>query len=221
MFFTMNKEEIIDFFKDTYYQIKSFSQNDIIAIEGDECVAIGIVLSGSIDIKRMLSNKVIQMTSFGPGHLFGEVIIFSDVNKYPATVISSSKSEILFISRENFKQFTYTHPDFLEMFLRDLSNKILTLNKSIERLSYNSIRQKISNYILDEYNKQNSHLININMTKQKLAETLGIPRPSLSRELINMKDSGIIDYYKDTIKILDLDSLFKNSIPILCRNGVF
>ena len=192
MFFTMNKEEIIDFFKDTYYQIKSFSQNDIIAIEGDECVAIGIVLSGSIDIKRMLSNKVIQMTSFGPGHLFGEVIIFSDVNKYPATVISSSKSEILFISRENFKQFTYTHPDFLEMFLRDLSNKILTLNKSIERLSYNSIRQKISNYILDEYNKQNSHLININMTKQKLAETLGIPRPSLSRELINMKDSGII-----------------------------
>ena len=192
MFFTMNKEEIIDFFKDTYYQIKSFSQNDIIAIEGDECVAIGIVLSGSIDIKRMLSNKVIQMTSFGPGHLFGEVIIFSDVNKYPATVISSSKSEILFISRENFKQFTYTHPDFLEMFLRDLSNKILTLNKSIERLSYNSIRQKISNYILDEYNKQNSHLININMTKQKLAETLGIPRPSLSRELINMKDYFII-----------------------------
>ena len=72
-----------------------------------------------------------------------------------------------------------------------------------------SIRQKISNYILDEYKKQNSHLININMTKQKLAETLGIPRPSLSRELINMKDIGIIDYYKDTIKILDLDSLFK------------
>ena len=86
---------------------------------------------------------------------------------------------------------------------------ILTLNKSIERLSYNSIRQKISNYILDEYNKQNSHLININMTKQKLAETLGIPRPSLSRELINMKDIGIIDYYKDTIKILDLDQLLK------------
>ena len=209
MFSSMTKEEILNFFKDTYYQVKSFSLNDIIALEGEECVAIGIILSGSVDVKRMLSNKIIQMTSFGPGHLFGEVIIFSDVNKYPATVISSSKSEVLFISRENFKQFTYTHPDFLEMFLRDLSNKILTLNKSIERLSYNSIRQKISNYILDEYKKQNSHLININMTKQKLAETLGIPRPSLSRELINMKDIGIRDYYKDTIKILDLDSLFK------------
>ena len=156
MFSSMTKEEILNFFKDTYYQVKSFSLNDIIALEGEECVAIGIILSGSVDVKRMLSNKIIQMTSFGPGHLFGEVIIFSDVNKYPATVISSSKSEVLFISRENFKQFTYTHPDFLEMFLRDLSNKILTLNKSIERLSYNSIRQKISNYILDEYKKQNT-----------------------------------------------------------------
>ena len=118
----MTKEEILNFFKDTYYQVKSFSLNDIIALEGEECVAIGIILSGSVDVKRMLSNKIIQMTSFGPGHLFGEVIIFSDVNKYPATVISSSKSEVLFISRENFKQFTYTHPDFLEMFLLRFSS---------------------------------------------------------------------------------------------------
>ena len=103
MFSSMTKEEILNFFKDTYYQVKIFSLNDIIALEGEECVAIGIILSGSVDVKRMLSNKIIQMTSFGPGHLFGEVIIFSDVNKYPATVISSSKSEVLFISRENFK----------------------------------------------------------------------------------------------------------------------
>ena len=95
------------------------------------------------------------------------------------------------------------------MFLKDLSNKILILNKSIERLSYNSIRQKISNYILDEYQKQGSKFINISMTKQKLAETLGVPRPSLSRELINMKELNIIDYSKDTIKILDLEALFK------------
>ena len=99
MFSSMTKEEILNFFKDTYYQVKSFSLNDIIALEGEECVAIGIILSGSVDVKRMLSNKIIQMTSFGPGHLFGEVIIFSDVNKYPATVISSSKSEV-----KRFKQ---------------------------------------------------------------------------------------------------------------------
>lgn len=209
MFYDMKPEEILNFFKDIDYTIKTFSAKEIIALEGDECKYIGIILKGTLDIKRMLSNKVVKMTSVGPGQLFGEVIVFSDVNKYPATVISSSKSEILFISKENFIKFCYTHADFLEMFLKDLSNKILILNKSIERLSYNSIRQKISNYILDEYQKQGSRFINISMTKQKLAETLGVPRPSLSRELINMKELSIIDYSKDTIKILDLEALFK------------
>ena len=209
MFYDMKPEEILNFFKDIDYTIKTFSAKEIISLEGDECKYIGIILKGTLDIKRMLSNKVVKMTSVGPGHLFGEVIVFSDVNKYPATVISSSKSEILFISKENFIKFCYTHADFLEMFLKDLSNKILILNKSIERLSYNSIRQKISNYILDEYQKQGSRFINISMTKQKLAETLGVPRPSLSRELINMKELNIIDYSKDTIKILDLEALFK------------
>ena len=209
MFYDMKPEEILNLFKDIDYTIKTFSAKEIIALEGDECKYIGIILKGTLDIKRMLSNKVVKMTSVGPGQLFGEVIVFSDVNKYPATVISSSKSEILFISKENFIKFCYTHADFLEMFLKDLSNKILILNKSIERLSYNSIRQKISNYILDEYQKQGSKFINISMTKQKLAETLGVPRPSLSRELINMKELSIIDYSKDTIKILDLEALFK------------
>ena len=209
MFYDMKPEEILNFFKDIDYTIKTFSAKEIIALEGDECKYIGVILDGTLDIKRMLSNKIVKMTSVGPGHLFGEVIVFSDVNKYPATVISSSKSEILFISKENFIKFCYTHADFLEMFLKDLSNKILILNKSIERLSYNSIRQKISNYILDEYQKQGSRFINISMTKQKLAETLGVPRPSLSRELINMKELNIIDYSKDTIKILNLEALFK------------
>jgi len=209
MFYDMKPEEILNFFKDIDYTIKTFSAKEIIALEGDECKYIGVILDGTLDIKRMLSNKVVKITSVGPGHLFGEVIVFSDVNKYPATVISSSKSEILFISKENFIKFCYTHADFLEMFLKDLSNKILILNKSIERLSYNSIRQKISNYILDEYQKQGSRFINISMTKQKLAETLGVPRPSLSRELINMKELNIIDYSKDTIKILNLEALFK------------
>lgn len=209
MFYDMKPEEILNLFKDIDYKIKTFSTKEIIALEGDKCKYIGIILTGTVDIKRMLSNKVVKVTSIGPGHLFGEVIAFSDVNKYPATIISSSKSKILFISKENFIKFSYTHTDFLEMFFRDLSNKILILNKSIERLSYTSIRQKIANYILDEYQNQGSKFININTTKQKLAETLGVPRPSLSRELINMKELNIIDYSKDTIKIIDLDALFK------------
>jgi DNA-binding transcriptional regulator LsrR (DeoR family) len=40
-----------------------------------------------------------------------------------------------------------------------------------------------------------------------MAEKLGLPRPSLSRELIKMKEFGWIDFEGSIIKILDIEKL--------------
>lgn len=203
-----SKNEILDFFKDINYKIVSFNKNDIIALEGSPCEKIGLVLEGNVDIKRILtSNSVIHISSFGVGSMFGEIIAFSDTNKYPATVISATSTKIMFINKYDFIKFCTHHPDFLSIFLNDLTNKIIALNKSITGLSLTSIRQKISNFLLHEYTIQNSLFIKLNMTKQKLSEALGVPRPSLSRELINMRDLGLIDFSRDFIKILNKEAL--------------
>ena len=207
MFKNKSEEYLLDLFKDSNYIIKSYSKNDIIAIEGDTCTSIGLILDGNIDIKRMLGTKVIHVSSFGKGHIFGEVIAFSDVNLYPATVMSSTQSKIMFISKDNFIKFCTSHEDFLGMFLNDLSNKIFVLNKSITNLTFSSVRQKICNFLITEYKLQNSENIKLKITKEKIAESLGITRPSLSRELINMKDMGLIDYSISHIKILDLEEI--------------
>lgn len=207
MFKNKSEEYLLDLFKDANYIIKSYSKNDIIAMEGDTCTSIGLILDGNIDIKRILGTKVIHVSSFGKGHIFGEVIAFSDVNLYPATVMSSTPSKVMFISKNNFIKFCTSHEDFLGMFLNDLSNKIFVLNKSITNLTFSSVRQKICNFLITEYKLQNSKNIKLKMTKEKIAESLGITRPSLSRELINMKDMGLIDYSRSHIKILDLEEI--------------
>lgn len=202
------KNELIEFFKDVNYNIVKYDKNDIIALENSPCTKVGLVLSGNIDIKRILtSNKIVHLSSFSVGHLFGEIIAFSDANSYPATVISSTSSEVMFIDKDDFIYFCTSHPSFLKLFLNDLTNKIITLNKSITSLSFSTIKQKLCNFLIQESNIQKSNFIKLNMTKQKLSESLGIPRPSLSRELINMKDQGLIDYQKNIIKILDKEAL--------------
>ena len=49
-------------------------------MEGDTCTSIGLILDGNVDIKRILGTKVIHVSSFGKGNIFGEVIAFSDIN---------------------------------------------------------------------------------------------------------------------------------------------
>ena len=207
MFKNKSEEYILNLFKDTNYIIKSYSKNDIIALEGDICSSIGLILDGNIDIKRMLGTKVVHVSSFSKGNIFGEVIAFSDVNLYPATVISSTSSKIMFVSKDNFIQFCTSHKDFLEMFLNDLTNKIFVLNKSITNLTFNSLRKKICNFLITEYKLQHSKNIKLKVTKEKIAESISITRPSLSRELINMKKLGLIDYSRNHIKILNLEEM--------------
>jgi len=207
MFSKKSKEAILEIFRDTNYTIKKYSKNDIIAIEGDTCTSIGLVLEGNVDIKRMLGSKVVHLSSFSKGGVFGEIIAFSDVNLYPATVIASSLSQIMFIDKKDFIKFCTHNEEFLGMFLNTLTNKIFLLNNSITNLTFNSIRQKICNFLISEYKIQKSKNIKLNITKEKLSESLGVTRPSLSRELINMKDDGLIDYNRSHIVILDLESI--------------
>ena len=207
MFSKKSKEAILDIFRDTNYTLKKYSKNDIIAIEGDTCTSIGLVLEGNVDIKRMLGSKVVHLSSFSKGGVFGEIIAFSDVNLYPATVIASSLSQIMFIDKKDFIKFCTHNEEFLGMFLNTLTNKIFLLNNSITNLTFNSIRQKICNFLISEYKIQKSKNIKLNITKEKLSESLGVTRPSLSRELINMKDDGLIDYNRSHIMILDLEAI--------------
>lgn len=207
MFKDKSEEYILNFFKDAHYTIKNYEKNDIIALEGDACTSIGLVLDGTIDIKRTFGSKIIHISTFSRGYIFGEAIAFSDINFYPATVISSTSSKIMFINKDNFIKYCISNKYLLEMFLNDLTNKIFVLNKSVTNLTFTSIRQKICNFLITEYKIQKSHKIKLKITKEKMAESLGVARPSLSRELINMKDEGLIDYTRNYIKILDLEEI--------------
>ncbi|MEA4827833.1 MAG: Crp/Fnr family transcriptional regulator, partial [Clostridium sp.] len=123
------------------------------------------------------------------------------------TILSSSESKILFIHEADIIKLCSLNISFLNNFMRVLSNRILTLSKILRNLSYQTIRQKIASFLLDEYKKQKNLVIQISASRQEMADQFGTTRPSLSRELIKMKDDGLISSDKKTIAILDLEAL--------------
>lgn len=190
------------------YTINNFSKGEIIAVEDSLCSSIGIVIKGNVEVQKIYaSGKTITMSNLEVGNIFGEVIIFSNKGTYPATIVASTVCQIMYISKENILKLCNLNPEFLSNFMTLLSNKILMLNNKLRNISYQTIRQKIASYILEEYNRINKLTFSLKCTKKEMAEQLGIPRPSLSRELINMKDEGVLDFDKNIITILDLESL--------------
>ncbi len=208
LFHNFKDAEISSTLQEISYKQKQFAKGQVIALEGTDCSHLGIVLKGSIEIQKIYpSGKIITINRLTTGHIFGEAVIFSNHHAYPATIVSSAKTEIMFISKENIVKLCSYNEQFLSNFMTLLSNKILMLNSKVKSLSYKSIKQKIAHYILEEYNEQRKDALQLKGTKKGLAEQLGIPRPSLSRELINMKEEGIIAFKQNTLSILNFSAL--------------
>lgn len=184
-------------------KLSFYDRAQTLAIEGENCTSIGIIIEGGVDIQKFYSSgKIVTLDTISKGDIFGEVIIFSEMNKYLATIISNDNTAVIYISKNDVIKLCSVNSQFLNNFMSLLSNKILMLNRKIRNLSFQTIRQKVSNFILEESKKQKSSIITLTLSRQEMADNLGVPRPSLSRELISMKKDGIIDFYRNTIKIL-------------------
>ncbi len=208
LFKNIDEETILSLISQIPYSIKEYEKEDIIAIEDDDCNSLAIILKGKIEIyKSFPSGKVITINYFEAGNVFGEALIFSQSHKYPATIVASAPSQIIYIKKEYVAKLMEANNMVLNNFVSVLSNRILMLNDRMTNLSYDTIRKKIANILLIEYSKQKNKNLILPFCRKKMADLLNIPRPSLSRELMKMKDEGIITYHKNKLKILDLKLL--------------
>lgn len=183
---------------------REYPRGAVLAFEEDPCSAIGVVLEGSVLIQRIYaSGKVVVLETVRAGESFGEALLFADLGVYPATLVAPEATRVVFIAREEVLRWMGSSPLFLRNMLSSLSNRILLLNRRIKGLSLGSVRQRVANYILEEAARQKREQIELAWSRDELAGALGIPRPSLSRELVAMKANGWINFERKTITLLD------------------
>ena len=214
LFKGLTSEELQNLIIDINYTISNNCKNCIecstciVALEGDICNSLGIVIEGELEVqKHYASGKVVTLAKLNKGKTFGEAIAFSETNIYPATIISSKGSIILYISKKDIISMCSSYPKVLNNFMQLLSSKILLLNRKIKELSFETLREKISSYLLSQYEIQKTLNLILPMSRKDLAQHLGVQRPSLSRELVNMKDDGLIDFNKNLLEIKDLQGI--------------
>ncbi len=207
LFKGFSRAEISVILKIVSHHIKEIEKGNPLALEGDPCPGIGIMTKGTAEIQRVYtSGKSVTIDTLKPGDSFGEIILFSDVSWYPVTIITRENTQAVFLSRKAVIDLCSTHPAFLTNLLRQLSNRIILFNERLKSLSYQTIRQKVANLLLDECNEHNFKF-NLSYSRKEMADKLGIPRPSLSRELALMKQEGLIEFQMNSFTILNPEGI--------------
>ncbi|MDA3938861.1 MAG: Crp/Fnr family transcriptional regulator [Spirochaetia bacterium] len=185
-----------------------FIKGEIVALQGDLYKELLIVLHGTV-ISEISdpTGKRIRLENFHESAVIAPGILFSIDNTLPVTITAVGFCTLLSIPKEAVLSVLMSKRICLENYLALVGNKVNILAEKIRLFKFSSIQQKIAGYLLNLRSKQKSDFLNIPYTREQLADSFGIARPSLSREFSRMAGAGIILVEGKKIRLLKTTAL--------------
>lgn len=212
LFINLSEDEIRQLLKCGKATVVDFKDNQVVFNKDDTIKMLGIVIEGQFNlISQKYNGTRVIVTVLEQNDLFGEALAFSTSSESPYDLVSSGNSKALIIPYNIFftmcKEVCGFHNTMINNMLSILSDKIVMLNNKMNILNAETLRGRIALYLLSLHKKTDAMIFDMPMKRQELADFLNVKRPSLSRELSNMQQENIIDVYRSTVKILDMDKL--------------
>lgn len=207
LFDKMDDKELNVILKSPHTKIQDFSKNQTIISEGGSTDAVGIILSGSVQIVRndYFGNRSIIALIDSP-QIFAEVFVFADINAMPVSVVSVTDSMIMLIKPKvilsDNPDLSLFHTKLTSNLLRIVTEKNLKLNEKIEIVSKRTTREKIMAFLMSQAKLNNSDNFTIPYDRQALADFLEVDRSAMSAEISKLRAEGIIESDRSKFRLI-------------------
>ena len=138
--------------------------------------------------------------------LFGETFASSRDPVSSVAFLAARETKVLSIPFYRIMHTCTTacvfHHRIIENMVSLIADKNKLLMEKLEIISQKTLRKKILAYLSVQMRHQNKAQFTIPLGRMELANYLCVDRSALTRELASMKEDGIIDYDKNTFKML-------------------
>ena len=188
-------------------------KGEFLCAEGAPQQGVGILVEGTAQVARDLGSGARAVLGLlEPGDLFGEMTAFSGHADWPATVEALSDARALylsprFITEQCGRTCIGQHQALTANMLRIVSEKAMNLNRKVDYLLMRGMREKLAAYLLEMRRRTGRTTFDLPMDRASLADYLHVSRPSMSRELGRMRDEGLIEFYRSSVRLLDPEAL--------------
>ena len=184
-----------------------FRKGAVIIPESLSADSFGIVLSGAVTIvKEDIRGSRTAIAVLGRNELFGETSASCRTESRTLTYTASEDSVILFVGLGSLlhtcPRSCRCHRQLSENLIRMLTDKNRMLMEKLEITSKRTLREKILAYLSSAAERSGRDYFEIPLGRVALAEYLCADRSALTRELNNMRSDGLIDFDKNTFRII-------------------
>lgn len=196
-------------------RIVKYSRGQLVAKDNTEVKEICILLEGNlVEFATRNNGKREVIRSLVDGEYFGLSQAFNPPNILGYFVVAALDSSVLYIAADSVNALCNKvcphHVKLVGNVLRELSVRIAELENNNGYITIKGMRKKIAKLVYDKYLAQESLSVNLGMNRNEMARYLNVSRPSMSREMMRMRDNdGIFEFRKEIINIKNLEKLKK------------
>lgn len=210
LFQTISPEEIKHILSSIAIKETRFRKGDILAMQDEPCNRLIILLSGSVKAEMSdPSGKIVKVEDIQAPNPLAILFLFGVENRFPVQATACEDVKALVIPKQSVLKMLQMNETLLRNYLDISANFASRLSKKLHFMSFRTIRQKLSMYLLNLSKAQQSDTITLDKPKSTLADYFGVSRPSLERELTRMQQDGLILSEKRIITLKDKINLIK------------
>ena len=172
--------------------------------------ACALVLSGTLRAETVnAQGDHTLMALHGAGALVGDVLMSAPGSTCPVYVIAAEPTEVLLLPFHRImggcRECCPAHTRLRENLIGEIARKYWAQRRRLTYLSTPSLRSRIAMYLLDQ--GKGAATFSLGLSRENMADYLCVNRSALSRELTRMREEGLLDYYRDTFRLLDVEKL--------------
>lgn len=192
---------------------REYKKGEMMLFDGEKSEAVTIMHEGSAKAFKYTSDGREQILYvFTEGDFFGEQNLLSDrTATYSVEALQPVRTCIL--SKTQFQQLLYQYPDIAVKIIAELGERMGRLENAMQGMGVRNVDNRIGGILLEFASKygtaeKEGTLIHLPLSREGIANYLGIARETVSRKLGQLESEGVIRSVNNkSILILDQEAL--------------
>ena len=207
LFTGIKKTDLVPMLECINAHTHTYKKNDYIALTGDTMRYVGVVCGGDVHMatEDIWGNKSL-FTVLSAGSLFGENSICAEDTASAVSFRAATNCVILFMP---FNRVLHSctnacafHHRLIENMVQLIARKNIQLIEKLETVSKKTMREKILTYLSQQARINGNKYFTAPLGRLEMADYLCVDRSALTRELSSMRDEGLIDFDRNTFRLL-------------------
>jgi CRP/FNR family transcriptional regulator len=176
---------------------REYKKGEIMLHDGEASESVIIINEGSAKAFKYTADGREQILYvFAEGDFFGEQNLLSDrTATYSVEALSPVK--VCTLSKSQFEKLLYTHPDIAVKIIAELGERMARLENAMQGMGVRNVDNRIGGILLEFAEKYGTEmkdglLIRLPLSREGIANYLGVARETVSRKLGQLENDGVI-----------------------------